>query len=102
MYIESVESMLYYFSNDYYASNGYPAAIGTYDFMMLYFGTADVEEAVRNFLMVSDATNAFYADFANYSNANFYQNVFDYQKASYDSFYSLTVSSLLLLLLIES
>ena len=94
LYIESVESMLYYFSNDYYASSGYPAAIGTYDFMMLYFGTADVEEAVRNFLMVSDATNAFYADFANYSNSDFYQNVFDYQKASYDSFYSLTVSGI--------
>ena len=93
-YVETIETMLYYFSNDYYASSGYPAEIGTYDFMMLYFGTADVDTAVRNFLMVSDATSAFYSDFSGYSNDKFYQNVYEYQKDSYEDFYSLTVSGI--------
>ena len=96
-YEETVKLMLYYFSNDYYASSGYPSSIGKYNFMMLYYGTANVEEVVKDFLMVSDATNAYFSDFTNGGFATtdtFYSNLVSYAEKSYKDFYSLTASGL--------
>lgn len=95
-YEESVKLMLYYFANDYYASNGYPSEIGKYGFMTLYFGTADIESAIKDFLMVSDATNAFYADFATHATdeKSFYENIREYALETYNNYYSLTLSGL--------
>jgi hypothetical protein len=85
--------MLYYFANDYYAQSGYPSSIGKYNFMMLYYGTANVDEVVKDFLMVSDATNKFYNDFAK-DNNEFYTSLLNYATKTYSDFYSLTVSGL--------
>ena len=95
-YIETIKIMLYYFANDYYASSGYPSTIGKYDFMMLYFGTADVEEAVE-FLMLSEAMNAYFSDFSAHtldSSNTFYTNLMNYALETYKEFYSLTASGL--------
>jgi hypothetical protein len=92
-YVETVKLMLYYFSNDYYAQSGYPSSIGKYNFMMLYYGTANVDEVVKDFLMVSDATNKFYNDFAK-DNNEFYTSLLNYATKTYSDFYSLTVSGL--------
>ena len=92
-YVETVKLMLYYFSNDYYAQSGYPSTIGKYNFMMLYYGTANVDEVVKDFLMVSDATNKFYNDFAK-DNNEFYTSLLNYATKTYSDFYSLTVSGL--------
>ena len=92
-YVETVKLMLYYFANDYYAQSGYPSTIGKYNFMMLYYGTANVDEVVKDFLMVSDATNKFYNDFAK-DNNEFYTSLLNYATKTYSDFYSLTVSGL--------
>lgn len=92
-YVETVKLMLYYFANDYYAQSGYPSSIGKYNFMMLYYGTANVDEVVKDFLMVSDATNKFFNDFAK-DNNEFYTNLLGYATKTYNDFYSLTVSGL--------
>ena len=92
-YVETVKLMLYYFANDYYAQSGYPSSIGKYNFMMLYYGTANVDEVVKEFLMVSDATNKFFNDFAK-DNDEFYTSLLDYSTKTYNDFYSLTVSGL--------
>ena len=92
-YVETVKLMLYYFANDYYAQSGYPSSIGKYNFMMLYYGTANVDEVVKDFLMVSDATNKFFNDFAK-DNNEFYTSLLDYATKTYSDFYSLTVSGL--------
>ena len=95
-YIETLKLLLYYFSNDYYASSGYPASIGKYNFMTLYFGTADVDAAVE-YLKISDATSAFFADFTSHGFASgdkFYEELRDYALGTYNKFYSLTASGL--------
>ena len=88
--------MLYYFANDYYSSNGYPSTIGKHTFMKLYFGTANVDEAVRDTLMVSDAMNAFFSDFTEHGFTGdvFYENLVNYANGVYDKYYSLTATGL--------
>ena len=96
-YVETVKLMLYYFSNDYYAGSGYPSSIGKYNFMMLYYGTANVDEVVKNSLMVSDATNAYFSDVTKHGFANsddFYNKFVTYAEKTYEDFYSLTASGL--------
>ena len=95
-YVETIKLMLYYFANDYYASSGYPASIGKYNFMTLYFGTAVVDEAV-DYLKVSDATSAYFADFTAHglgSSDTFYTELREFALGTYNEFYSLTVSGL--------
>ena len=95
-YVDTVKLMLYYFANDYYSSSGYPSTIGKYNFMMLYYGTANVDEVVKDFLMVSDATSAFYADYSvhGFEGDSFYNNLLGYSSQTVSDFYSLTVSGL--------
>ena len=99
-YVESVKLMLYYFANDYYSSSGYPSTLGKYNFMMLYYGTANVDEVVTDFLMVSDAINLFYSDFAEHGftgesdETDFYKNLLASYTTTFNDFYSLTVSGL--------
>ena len=95
-YVETIKLMLYYFANDYYASSGFPSTIGKYNFMMLYYGTADIDTVVRDFLMVSDATNAFFVDFAEHGFAGdkFYEEVAKIAEIDYKNFKSVTVSGL--------
>ena len=93
-YVETVKLMLYYFANDFYASSGYPSTIGKYNFMMLYFGSADIDVVVKDFLMVSDATNAYFNDIAERAGDDFYGKLETYTKKEYEKFYSLTASGL--------
>jgi len=100
-YVENIEMMLYYFANDYYSQSGYPASIGKYNFMKLYFRTSDVDEAVKTF-MISDARNRFITDFAAHFAENenkldeglnkFYENLEQFVEESYSKFYSLTAT----------
>lgn len=95
-YVETIKTILYYFSNDYYASSGYPSTMGKYTFMLMYFGTADVEEAVYDVLMLSDATAAFYNDYNEhgFTGDEFYEKLATYANESYNDYYSLTASGI--------
>lgn len=55
-YKETIEYVLAAFSNDYYASSGYSSTIGKYNFMMLYFHTANINEIVNNIYRVNGAS----------------------------------------------
>ena len=96
IYEETIRTILYYFSNDYYASNGYPSTMGKYNFMIVYFGSADVEEVITDVLMVSDATTAFYNDYSahGFEDDSFYSNLAGYANESYNDYYSLTASGI--------
>ena len=66
------------------------STIGKYNFMMLYYGTANVEKVVYDFLMVSDAINLFYSDFAEHGftgeeGKDFYQNLLDAYTVTFPS-----------------
>ena len=95
-YVETIETMLYYFANDYYAGSGYPSTIGKYNFMKLYFRTSVVEDAVKDVLMLTDAKSAFIADFAEHGFADdsFYTSLLGYANTDRTEYYSLTASSL--------
>ena len=95
-YVETIETMLYYFANDYYAGSGYPSTIGKYNFMKLYFRTSVVEEAVKNVLMLTDAKSAFISDFAahGFANDSFYTSLLGYANTDRTEYYSLTATSL--------
>lgn len=95
-YVKAIENMLTYFANDYYASYGYPSSLGKYNFMLLYYRTANIEEAVRDYLMVSDAQSAFYQDIlTNYKGqGDFFGKLKEYADQSYDRYYSLTATGL--------
>ena len=98
-YVETIEMMLYYFANDYYASSGYPSTIGKYNFMKLYFRTANVEEAVRNILMLTDAKSAYISDFTAHGfdtaeDKDFYSLLNTFAAKERSEYYSLTATSL--------
>ena len=38
--------MLLTFANNYYSQSGYPASMGKYNFLMLYFHTADIDKII--------------------------------------------------------
>ena len=95
-YVETIETMLYYFSNDYYASSGYPSTLGKYTFMKLYFRTAVVEEAVKDTLMLTDAKSAYISDFAahGFANDTFYSSLLSYANTDRSKYFSLTATAL--------
>lgn len=95
-YEETIELMLYYFANDYYASSGYPSSIGKFTFMQLYFGTANVETAIKETLMLADAKSAYVLDYTahGFENDSFYEKLSTYADQTYDDYYSLTTSAL--------
>lgn len=95
-YVLAIENMLTYFANDYYASYGYPSSLGKYNFMLLYYRTANIEEAVKDYLMVSDAQSAFFQDIlTNYKGSgDFFEALKGFADDSYDDYYSLTATGL--------
>lgn len=63
-YEKYVENMLLNFSNNGYSSSGYSSEIGKYNFMMLYFHTADIDQIVDNYYRVQAASSKLLTDFS--------------------------------------
>ena len=83
-YKESLEYVLAAFSNNYYSTSGYPSTIGKYNFMMLYFHSADINQIVAENYRVNEAasklltnynSNKLLEFFKSYSD-NIYNNYF--------------------------
>lgn len=87
----AVQTALTYFANDDYSSYGYPATMGKYNFMQLYYRTTNVDEAVTDYLMVEDAKADFFADYSD----TFYEDLKYYTDLAYDSYYGLSATHLL-------
>ena len=89
-YLDYLEALLYNFANGAYSSSGYPASIGKYNFLMLYFHTADVEEIVDNYYCVQHTTNLLLTDYSNNSNEGVIKFLKSYTDKAYDNYFSLT------------
>ena len=67
IYNTYIQNVLLNFANDGYSSSGYPSSIGKYNFLMLYFHSANVNEIIDNYYMVQLASAKLLTDYSNSS-----------------------------------
>ena len=88
--IETFEDNLKYlliaFTNNYYSSNGYPSSIGKYNFMMLYFHTADVDQIIDDFYRVNAASASILTNYNSETLLSFFK---DYSDEIYNNYFSI-------------
>ena len=90
-YERYIENILYSFTNGQYASSGYDASIGKYNFLMLYFHTASIDEIIDNFYRVQFASAKLLTDYSSDYLANFFKT---YTDLAYDNFFSISATRL--------
>ena len=65
------------FANNSYSQNGYPSTLGKYNFLMLYFHTASIDEIIDNNYRVQSATSKLMTDYSSDTLINFFKNYTD-------------------------
>lgn len=85
-YVNYIEAILYNFSNNGYSSNGYSSSLGKYNFLMLYFHSADIDEIVDNYYRVQYASVSLLSNYSDDKLLSFFKNYVD---ASYDNYFKL-------------
>ncbi|RIA75866.1 hypothetical protein EI71_01039 [Anaeroplasma bactoclasticum] len=85
IYNRYIENMLLSFSNNYYSTNGYPASIGKYNFLMLYFHTASVDEIIDNYYRVNVASGKLLTDYSSDKLVSFIKKYVDIAEDNYFS-----------------
>ena len=83
---ENLKYLLIAFTNNYYSSNGYPSSIGKYNFMMLYFHTANVDEIIDNFYRVNAASASILTNYNSDTLLTFFK---DYSDEIYNNYFSI-------------
>ena len=83
---DNLKYLLVAFTNNYYSSNGYPSSIGKYNFMMLYFHTANVDDIIDNFYRVNAASSSILTDYTSDKLINFFDG---YSKEIYNNYFSI-------------
>ena len=91
LYVEYVETILYNFANEGYSSSGYPSSLGKYNFLMLYFHSADINDIVNNYYRVQFASVKLLTDYSNDKLINLFKT---YTDKNYDNYFSLEGSRL--------
>ncbi len=91
-YKQMVATTLTYFANDAYSSYGYSSSMGKYNFMLLYFRTANVDKAIE-YLMLQDAKSAFYLEIT--TEDYFHTTMEEFYELAYENYYSLTLTNIL-------
>lgn len=86
-YYEQVEYVLAAFANNSFGTSGYPSTLGKYNFMMLYFHTASVDNIVNDQYRVSEATGKLLTNYNSDSLLSFFK---DYSDAIYDNYFSIS------------
>ena len=94
-YEETIEYVLAAFSNNYYSSSGYPSTIGKYNFMMLYFHTANIEEIINETYRINDAAAKLLTNYNSDELLTFYKS---YADNIYNNYFSITGKRLLVYL----
>ncbi len=87
IYNTYIQNVLLNFANDGYSSSGYPSSIGKYNFLMLYFHTANVNEIIDNYYMIQLASAKLLTDYSNSSLSSFFELYTNY---AYDKYFSLS------------
>ncbi len=96
---EEVEENLYYtveyllaaFANDSFSDDGYSSEIGKYNFLMLYYHTADIDEIVSDHLKVSYVIQNVLTNYSSDLIVNFFQA---FATSSYNTYFSITADML--------
>ncbi len=86
-YKEQIEYVLAAFSSDYYSSSGYPSTIGKYNFMMLYFHTANIDNIVDDIYRVNDAGAKLLTNYNSDALLDFFKT---YTDLLYDNYFSIS------------
>lgn len=86
-YNQSLELVLASFANDGFSSQGYPSSLGKYNFMMLYYHTANVNQIIRDFYRVNAASAKLLTNYNSETLLNFFS---DYSKKLYQNFFSVS------------
>ena len=95
LYENYIKNVLTAFANDAYSSNGYPATVGTYNFLMSYFHSADIDEIIDNYYILSLASAKLLTNYASTSLSDFIK---EYSDIAYDSYFNLSGKRLLVYL----
>ncbi len=86
-YEQQLEYVLAAFSNDYYSSSGYPSTIGKYNFMMLYFHTANIDDIINNVYRVNGTSAKL---LTNYNSDALLNLFYDYSQKIYNNYFSIS------------
>lgn len=86
-YYEQVEYVLAAFANNSFATSGFSSTIGKYNFMMLYFHTANVDKIVADQYRVSEASAKL---LTNYNSNTLLEFIKEYSDSIYDNYFSIT------------
>ncbi|MBE6136977.1 MAG: hypothetical protein E7176_01090 [Erysipelotrichaceae bacterium] len=86
-YFNYLETILYNFANEGYSSSGYPSTLGKYNFLMLYFHTADMDEIIDDYYRVQYASANLLTD---YSSDKLVKFIKSYNDKAYDNYFSLS------------
>lgn len=86
-YENNLELMLASFANDSYSSSGYPASIGKYNFLMLYFHTANIKDIIKNYFHLSTVSQKLLTNYESATLLDFFKK---YSDATYDNYFSLS------------
>lgn len=87
IYNTYLQNILLSFANDGYSSSGYPSTIGKYNFLMLYFHTANINDIINNYYMVQLTSSKLLTDYSNSSLSEFFEL---YTSYAYEKYFSLS------------
>ena len=85
LYSKYVQNMLLAFTNNYYSSSGYPSTMGKYNFLMLYFHTADINEIIDDYYRVNVASSKLLTDYSSDKLVSFIEKYVDIAEENYFS-----------------
>lgn len=91
-YEKYLNVMLLNFQNDGYSSSGYSSTIGKYNFLMMYFHTADIDKIIDDYYRVQYASSKL---LTNYSSDDLAEFLSYYTDIAYDNYFSLSATKLL-------
>lgn len=83
----TIEYLLASFANNGLSSNGYPSSIGKYNFLMLYYHTADIDQIVNDTFKVSYVTQNILTDYSSDNVVNFFN---EFSTKAYNNYFSIT------------
>ena len=90
-YKDYIQYILYAFANNGYSSSGYPSTIGKYNFLMLYFHDASIDNIVNDYYRVQYASAKLLTDYSNDNLIDFFKQ---YTDEAYDKYFSLSATRL--------
>ncbi len=84
LYSDYVEALLYNFSN---GSTSYDASLGKYNYLMLQFHTASIDDIIDNYYRIQFASVNILVDYSSDEVINFIE---EYTSIAYDNYFSMT------------